>query len=331
MRSFSRLGTVAVAVVGMCAGLVMPGGAAWAAPNNPVRTVATGFAGPLHVSVAPNGQIYVADAFAGQIDRVNPKTGSITPVVTGLGFSPGVDVKGGQVFFTNSFGSASEEEPPTATSLQRTTPSGNKAKYIADLLAYELANNPDDQPQDGDSNPYAVLALPGRTLVADAAGNDIVEVRANGDIRTLTVLPTSFAGTCATAPNNGVENGGCDPVPTDLALGPEGFLYVSGLGGEVEGFVWKIDAKTGEIVETTGGLPPLTGIAVGDDGSVYAASLFTSEIFKFGPNGAGSVAKVPGPTGLDFARGVLYAGSLDFGGGPGSVLAIGSSAFRPAG
>jgi hypothetical protein len=163
------------------------------------------------------------------------------------------------------------------------------------------------------------------------AGNDIVEVRANGSIRTLTVLPTSFDGPCAELENNGEPNGGCDPVPTDLALGPDGFIYASGLGAEVEGFVWKIDARTGEIVETTGGLPPLTGIAVGDDGSVYAASLFTGMIFKFGPNGAVSVAEVPGPTGLDFARGVLYAGSLDFGGGPGSVLAIGPSAFHPAG
>jgi hypothetical protein len=33
----------------MCAALVIPGGAALAGPSDAVRTVATGFAGPLHV------------------------------------------------------------------------------------------------------------------------------------------------------------------------------------------------------------------------------------------------------------------------------------------
>jgi hypothetical protein len=322
-----------VTTAGLCIALAAPGTVALAALADPVRVVATGFAGPLHVSVVPNGQIYVADAFLGQIDRVNPKTGSITPVVSGLGFSPGVDVLGGQIFFTSSFEPESSVDPGSA-SLLRTTPGGTVTK-VADMLAYELANNPDGQPQrtgqDADSNPYAVLALPGRTLVADAAGNDIVEVRANGSMRTLAVFPNSFEGDCATAPNNGVPNGGCDPVPTDLALGPDGYLYVSGLGAEVEGFVWKVNATTGEIIDTRRGLPPLTGVAVGEDGSVYAASLFTGTIFKFGPAGAMSVAEVPGPSGLDYARGALYAGSVDFEGGPGSVLAIFPGAFHPAG
>lgn len=332
-RNNRQFVTVALSTAGLCLALVGPGTASLASPAEPVRTVATGFAGPLHVSVAPNGQIYVADGFAGQVSRVDPKTGSITPIVSGLDGSSGVDVRGGQVYFTTSFLPESGEAQP-ATSLQRTTPSGKKVKPVADLLTYEIDNNPDGQPlgvEDADSNPYAVLALPGRTLVADAAANDIVEVRANGSIRTLTVLPVSFAGECATRPNNGVENGGCDPVPTDLALGPDGYVYVSGLGGEAEGFVWRVDPVTGAIVDTRDGLPPLTGVAVGDDGSIYAASLFAGLVFKFAPNGGVSVAEVAGPTGLDFARGVVYAGSLDFGGGPGAVLAISASAFHPAG
>ena len=46
-----------------------------------------------------------------------------------------------------------------------------------------------------------------------------------------------------------MPNGGCDPVPTDLAMGADGFLYVSGLGAEVEGRIWKIDPDTGKIVQ----------------------------------------------------------------------------------
>jgi len=332
MNKVCRAVTVAVSTAGLCTALAVPGATALAAPEDAVRTIATGFAGPLHVSVAPNGQIYVADGFLGQISRVDPKTGSVTLVASepGAGTS-GVDVLGGQIFYTTSFEPESDVAQP-ATALKRTTPSG-QVKQVADLLAYEIEFNPDGQPRvdDADSNPYAVLALPGRTLVADAAGNDIVEVRANGSIRTLTVLPVSFAGDCATAPNNGVADGGCDPVPTDLALGPDGFVYASGLGSFAEGFVWKIDATTGEIVDTWGGLPPLTGVAVGDDGSVYASSLFVGLIFKFAPNGAVSLAEVPGPAGLDFARGVLYVGTVDFAGGPGSVLAVRPAAFQAAG
>jgi hypothetical protein len=332
VKRFSKIAVAAVSVAGLSAALAVPGTAASAAPSDPVRTIATGFAGPLHVAGAERGQVYVADAFAGQIARVDRSTGSITTVVSDPAFTPGVDVRRGRIFFTSSI----EPEAPGdagAAVLKRSNQRG-KVKQVADLLAFELANNPDGQPQndqDALSNPYAVLALPGRTLVADAAGNDIVEVRGNGRMRALTVFPVSFAGDCATATNNGVENGGCDPVPTDLAMGKDGYLYVSGLGAEVEGFIWKVHPRTGEILRTWDGLPPLTGIATGRKGRIYAASLFTSTVFRFGRHGGVATAEVPGVTGLDFYRGRLYAGSLDFEGGPGSLLQVGPAAFHPAG
>jgi len=324
MKRFSRAAVVTAATTGMLVSTAVPGAQAAA---HPVETIATGFAGPTHVAVAPNGDVIVADGFMGNIQRVDAQTHDVTTIASPGGFTPGVEVKGQVAYFTMS----TEPEqglPQGTTKLMRTSPDGD-VREVADLLAWELAHNPDGQPQndeDAVSNPYGVLALPGRVLVADAAANDIVEVRANGSMRTLTVFPVSMAGDCATATNNGVPNGGCDPVPTDLALGPDGYLYVSGLGAEVEGFVWKVDAWTGEIVDTTGGLPPLTGVAVADDGTVFASSLFTGQVFRFGSGGV-TVASVPGPAGLDWADGVLYAGTLDLGGGPGSVVAIRPAAF----
>lgn len=330
MRGMTRGALVGAATAGLLAATAVPG--AVAAPADPVRTVATGFAGPLHVAVAPGGSVLVADAFAGTVDRVNPSTGAISTLVAAPGaFTPGVDVKGGQVFFTKSTEPEDGSGDGSAVLMRWTEDSG--AHQVADMLAYELAHNPDGQPQgtgeDADSNPYSVLALPGRTLVGDAAGNDIVEIRSNGSMRTLAVFPRSFAGDCATATNNGVPNAGCDPVPTDMALGPDGNLYVSGLGAEVEGFVWKVNARTGQILDTISGLPPLTGVAVGPDGAVYAASLFAGAVFRFAQGGM-TVADVPGPSGLDWGNGVLYAGSVDFEGGPGSLLAISPAAFHPA-
>ncbi len=327
MKSFTRAAVVAASTTGLVAALAVP--AVTASAQEGIRTIATGFAGPLHVAVAPNGDVIVADAFAGAIDRVNTRTGSVTTVVQHQGFTPGVEVKGQQIYYT--FSEGADPFAATSTTLRRVTP-GGPSKQVANMLAYELAHNPDGQPQnteDAISNPYSVLALPGRVLVGDAAGNDIVEIRSNGAMRTLTVFPVSFAGECATATNNGVPNGGCDPVPTEIALGPDGFLYVSGLGAEVEGFIWKVNATTGAIVETHRGFPPLTGVAVAGDGTIFAASLFANTVFRLS-GGAVSVADVPGPTGLDWGRGVLYAGSANLAGGPGSLLAIGPSAFHPA-
>lgn len=328
MKTITKAALVAVSTTGMLIAMAAPGTGVLAAPGDPVQVVATGFAGPLHVAAGPGGTVYVADAFAGTINRVDPG-GAVTALVSAAGFSPGVDVQGGQVYFTLSE-DPHDGAPDGTTRLMRWTEDGGVSE-VADTLAWEYAHNPDGQPQrtgeDADSNPYAVLALPGRTLVADAAGNALVEVRANGAVRTLTAFPRSFAGECATHTNNGVPNAGCDPVPTDLKLGPDGFLYVSGLGAEVEGHIWKVNATTGQIVEHQGGFPPLTGIALTPDGTVFAASLFTSEVFRLA-GGALTVAEVPGPAGLDWSRGTLYAGSVDFGGGPGSLVTIAPAAFH---
>jgi len=88
MNKLCRAVTVAVSTAGLCTVLAVPG--ALAAPEDAVQTIATGFAGPLHVSVAPNGQIYVADGFLGQISRVDPKTGSVTLVAS----EPGAGTSG---------------------------------------------------------------------------------------------------------------------------------------------------------------------------------------------------------------------------------------------
>lgn len=276
-----------------------------------VRTEVTGLVGPLNIGFH-QGRLYVADAFAGQVVRVNLNTDRKTVLADNLGFSPGVDVApNGSVLVTAS------REPrgpgdPGANALLRITRSG-AARTVADLLAFELAHNPDRQPQTQDdtlANPYAVLALPGRTLVADAGGNDILVVSHGGKVRLLTVLPVIRTGQCATATNNGVPNGGCDSVPTGIAIGPDGYLYVSGLGGEVVGRIWKIDLRTRAIVKTFYGFPPLTGIAVGQHGMIYASSLFANTVFRVRPDGSRVAVSVPGPTGIAIHDGRLFAGSV---------------------
>jgi DNA-binding beta-propeller fold protein YncE len=282
MKKLTRALTVAA---GAC-GLVLPLAVPATADGHPlppgVSVVADELAGPLQVEVGPNGTVYVAEAFAGQVTALDKK-GQRSVLASGLGFSPGLGVHGGQVFVTASSFSEGEgpDDPGSQTSAELLRFSqGGRLTHSVDLLAYELRVNPDGQVQfdpetgqelDALTNPYDVLALPGRTLIADAGANVVNQVLANGQISTLTVLPVSTDGDCATQQNNtGV---GCDPVPTGIVLGPDGFLYVSGLGGEVEGHVWRIDPRSGAIVATWSGLPPLTGIAVAPDGTLYVSSI----------------------------------------------------------
>jgi hypothetical protein len=112
---------------------------------------------------------------------------------------------------------------------------------IADLTAYEIANNPDDTfYPDGtprlESNPYAVLALPEGRIVSDAAGNDLLHVGPTGEISTLTVFPQRLVDA---PPSLGLPPGTqlpMDAVPTSVAIGPDGAFYV----GELTGFPFPI-------------------------------------------------------------------------------------------
>lgn len=316
----------------------LPAGAAETARHRSTpETIATGIPSPLHQDFGPDGKLYVADAFTGRILRVNVSTGESETVAAVEGaFTPGLDVAhDGTIYFTASTEPDEENEMGT-TALMKVKP-GGEPERVADLLRHEVENNPDGQPQvpgaDTISNPYAVLALHHRVIVADAGANSILSVSRNGKVRTLTALPVIRQGVCRTAENNGVENGGCDPVPTSLALGPDGHLYVSGLGAEVHGRIWKIDLKTGEILNTYAGYPPLTGIAVGPLGNMYALSLFGNRIIRVSQRNDRQrveLAVGSGPVGGVIHQGRLYYGTLSFTEGePGTIQSLPLGVFFP--
>src|SRR5205809_915514 len=171
--------------------------------------VASGFAGPLHVAFGPGNSLYVADAFAGAITKLDLRSGGSRVIASDLGFSPGIDVQGnGNVMVSTS--AAGGPGPQTPTHLLRVDAAGDTSTK-ADMLAYELANNPDGQSlqaPDAQSNPYSVLALPGRTYVADAAANDIIEILADGSMRTVVVFPNITTGACANRQNNDPQHPG---------------------------------------------------------------------------------------------------------------------------
>jgi hypothetical protein len=319
----SRLLLAAASAASLAAATLIAAPAATAAPPPPFVPVASGFDGPLHIAFGPGRSLYVASAgLAGtpSIDKVDLRTGAVRHVLSPQGFSPGIDVRGnGRVLFTLSEGAGPEEQGPTW--LKRINASG-RVTTLADMLKIERMLNPDGQDPnapDAESNPYSVLALPGRTIVADAAGNSLIEIRANKRARVLTAFPTFAAPGCQNA-NPGV-GALCDPVPTDVEMGPDGYLYVSGLGAEVMGHIYKVNARTGAIVQTWGDLPPLTGIDVAPDGTIYVASLFTNQVFRIARNGV-TIADIPAPADVELGCGMILVSSLT-----GSIFSVNRNAF----
>lgn len=329
-----------------------------------VHVIASGLDGPRELQFIGGHRLVVAESDSGEISGVDTRSGAVRTLVSGLTGPQGVDARAGQLYLVT--GEAAPDAPPPppgagpGATLFSTPYSGGTATKLADLKAYELAHNPDGQAQTADdalSNPYYVLAATSRLLVADAAGNDILKVdRKTGAISTFAVLPNINTGACKDAPNNDAQHPGCDAVPTGIAQGPDGYLYVSGLSALTpgEGRIYKLDPNSGAIVRTWSGLSAPTGVAVGSDGSVYASELLygapegdgpppadfdpskIGRIVKISASGARTYAQVTQPAGLLWHGGQLYAsaGSVygEFLGIPhaGQVVTVPQAMFQPA-
>ena len=115
-------------------------------------------------------------------------------------------------------------------------------RFVADIGAYEAANNPDGRLTDTglphlDTNPYGLVEFPGGHLMTDAGANALLRVRASGH----TSLVAVFQSRGSTPPRPSFAPLRVPPlppyppiadaVPTSVVLGPDGAYYVSELTG----------------------------------------------------------------------------------------------------
>lgn len=317
------------------AGLALALGSAPASADSHVTVVASGLDGPRLLTVAPTGDIYVAESgrggsgpcathpelgefcfgYSGAITRVDPD-GPDPRVVTGLpsiagaddAIGPsGVSVTGSQKYVVSIGLGGSDElramfgpEGEWLASLLTGKLKQPGFTKFADVLGYEAHANPDGT--DIDSNPTAILREGESYYVADAGGNSVVKANHKGEFRTTAVLDPVVA---TQPPFTGFP---ADAVPTALAKGPDDALYI----GQLTGFpfekgaakIWRV-VPGGTPTVYASGLTNVTSIAFDEHGSLYAVQIAADGLLA-GP--IGSLVKVtPGGMTHETVAGGLFA------------------------
>jgi hypothetical protein len=164
-----------------------------------------------------------------------------------------------------------------------------EAVEVANIFAFEAATNPDGVPaaQGGlDSHAYGLATGPDNQLyVADAGANAVFKVNpTTGEVSLL----ASLAGRTGTGPQS---------VPTGVAFGNDGTLYVSLLSGGPfpSGAARVVKIAGGTVSDFATGLTMLTDVERGPDGKLYAVSFGrfdgSAQGNPFVPN-AGSVIRL---------------------------------------
>lgn len=282
------------------------------------ETIASGLSNPRGIGFAANGALYVAEAGRGgpgpcipspvaPVPRCYGETGAFTRILAEGGFEriltglpslalPDGTAEGGPVdvsfLGTTAFVTMGLGGDPAVV---RATPGGKFGllgmqlqvtpsgayKVVADVSAHETSANPAGG--DVDSNPYGAVAQPGRRIVADAGANALIEVLANGRTRTFAVPPT-------------LDPVGPSParrqtVPTSVAEGPDGALYV----GQLTGFpfwagtasVLRVSSDGASIETFAAGFTAIVDIAFDAGGALYVLEVARGQSGAFPPPNPG--------------------------------------------
>jgi len=250
----------------------------------------------------------VADAGAG-IVRLRDRTETLVAALPGVtDVAPIVE---GRMFAVTGGG----PEPSLDAARLYQVGGGGRVTQIADLRQFEATVNPDGSDV-VDTNPFSVATLnDGRALVADAGGNVLLTANEHGKVDWVALFPEELVST-----QNAKDLAGCpepapgfefacdlpammpaQPVPTSIAIGPDGAWYV----GELKGFpaptgesrIWRVkpgtrhaDCATSRACSVVAdGFTSIVDLNFGPDGTLYVTELDEASwaAVEFGLGGLG--------------------------------------------
>lgn len=166
------------------------------------------------------------------------------------------------------------------------------ARTVADVGGFDFEWSEEPQhktlvpEQFPDANPYAVLAAREGEWVVDAAANTVDWVSNGGQVKVVAFIP------------NPEKEGHpvSDAVPTCIAKGSDGALYVGQLTGGGNGpgaaAIWRVEPWDGDVTKWATGLTAITGCGFDTDGDFYAVEFSTLGFESFAPE-TGALVRVP--------------------------------------
>lgn len=228
---------------------------------------------PRGLAVTGGGELLVADAGNGRILRLRP------------GEDPEVLAEGLPVTWDGGPGG------DTVVGVSGLAVDGSQVLYVVgefrsdrfrrayrlsdDAEPLPLTNAGEELPFEGLVNPYDLVALDGEIYISDAGANAVFRVLPDGEV-------TPYARLARLSLPNGDSEVTADPVPTGLAAGPDGALYLATLAGAPyapgSAAIYRLtdlnqdgDAlDDGEVVPVVDGLTAATDVTFTDTGWLLA-------------------------------------------------------------